>query len=46
MNLFTKQKHITDFENKFMITKGETSGRGEINQELDSNIYIPHKIDN
>ena len=30
MNLFTKQKRLTDFENKFMVTKGEGYGEREI----------------
>ena len=33
MNLFTKQKRVTDIENKLMVTKGEMWWRG-INQEF------------
>ena len=30
MNLFTKQNRLTDIENKIMVTKGESGGKGQI----------------
>ena len=38
MNLFTKEKDLTDIENKLIVTIGETLGGG-INQELGINVY-------
>ena len=45
MNIFTKQKQTYRYENKHMVTKGETERRG-INQELGINIHTTiYKID-
>ena len=40
MNYLKNRNRLTEFENKFMVTKGERLEDG-INQEFRINIYIP-----
>ena len=39
MNYLQSRKRLTDFKNKFMVTKGEKWDAG-INQEFEINIYL------